>query len=145
MALEIERKFLVTGDQYLALAISKKEIAQGYLSKNIDATIRVRIAGSQAWLTVKSRNEGVVRHEWEYVVPLDDAREMLALCSAPVEKTRYIVPYAGKVWEVDVFHGTRSGLVVAEVELPSEDDRLELPPFVGEEVTGDPAYYNSNL
>lgn len=146
MGKEIERKYLVKDDSYLSMASGSVEIVQGYLSVAADATVRVRLWGSEGWLTVKSRNRGAVRGEWEYAVPEDDAREMLVLCGDRVlEKTRYKVAYAGRIWEVDVFHGRHAGLVLAEVELETESQTYELPPFVGREVTGDPRYYNSNL
>lgn len=149
MAKEIERKFLVISDSFIKNAVSSREISQGYLCTNPDATVRVRISGPDAWLTVKSRNHGAARGEWEYPVPVDDARSMLAECCAgrSLEKTRYIVPAAeeGLKWEIDVFHGRHEGLVVAEIELLSEDTPFTRPPFIGEEVTGNPRYYNSVL
>ncbi len=144
MGKEIERKFLVNDLSFVAQATAKHHICQGYLSRK--PTVRVRILDSQAFITVKSRNLGATRQEWEYEVPLADAREMMHLCTEDlIEKTRYIVPYSGLIWEVDVFEGALSGLIVAEVELPSESTPVELPPFVGREVTGNPAFYNSAL
>lgn len=147
MGKEIERKFLVCNDEYRNMTIRCREMAQGYLSSNPDATVRVRIADGVGFLTVKGRNTGAVRAEWEYEIPCGDAREMLELCEAgsKLEKTRYLVDFGGRIWEVDEFHGPLQGLVVAEVELEAEDAPLVLPPFVGAEVTGDPRYYNSNL
>ena len=148
MAKEIERKFLVCGTEYRTQAEARYEIMQGYLSADPDATVRVRIAGDNAFITVKSRNSGAVRNEWEYPVPAADAREMLRVCNRGrlIEKTRYIVSAGnGLRWEVDEFHGALDGLVVAEIELPSEDTVFGLPAFVGEEVTGDAHYYNSSL
>ncbi len=148
MAQEIERKFLVRDDSYRTMAVASIELAQAYLSTDPDATVRVRVSGERAWLTVKSRNEGAVRGEWEYMIPRADAMEMLQRCcgSTLVEKTRYIVPAEGGLrWEVDEFHGRHSGLVLAEIELPSEDTPFALPAFAGEEVTGNAAYYNSTL
>ncbi len=147
MAKEIERKFLVLDDSYVALADAALELEQGYLSRRKEATVRVRIAGDDAFLTVKGANCGAVRDEWEYHVPVDDARRMMACCEGTViAKTRYLVPFGALLWEVDRFHGALEGLVVAEVELESEDASLgDLPPFVGREVTGDPRYYNSSL
>lgn len=148
MAKEIERKFLVLDDSYKAAAVRKIEIAQGYLSTDADATVRVRISDDAAWLTVKSRNYGAVRGEWEYAVPPGDAREMLASCCGCriIEKTRYIVEAGnGLIWEVDEFHGRHQGLVVAEIELPAEDAVFAKAPFIGREVTGLPEYYNSSL
>ena len=148
MAKEIERKFLVNDMSFLSHAVSKYEIAQGYLSTDPDATVRVRLSDKQAWLTVKSRNHGAVRGEWEYPVPLQEAAEMLAACcgSRKIEKTRYIVDAGnGLKWEVDVFHGRHEGLVMAEIELPEADTPFSRPAFIGREVTDDPAYYNSVL
>lgn len=148
MAKEIERKFLVTDSSFKARALTQTDLAQGYLSTDIDATVRVRIAGERAWLTVKSRNHGVCRSEWEYEVPVDDARCMLAECcgNRTIEKTRYIVDAGnGLRWEIDEFHGRHEGLVLAEIELPDADTPFERPAFIGSEVSGDPRYYNSVL
>ncbi len=146
MAKEIERKFLVINDMYRVEAVEVKEIAQGYLNRSPERTVRVRVSGENAWLTVKTRNVGAVRNEWEYAVPIADAREMLAACEGIVEKTRFIVPaHGGMYWEVDEFHGRHEGLRIAEIELPAEDTPFELPAFAGKEVTGDERYYNSNL
>ncbi len=148
MAQEIERKFLVNGIGYKKSATGCRSIVQGYLSTDTDAVVRLRIAGNEAFITVKSRNRGAVRGEWEYAVPVDDAREMLGLCgSRVIEKTRWLVPAGnGLTWEVDEFGGRHAGLTVAEIELPAEDTPLPpLPDFIGEEVTGDVRYYNSQL
>lgn len=147
MAKEIERKFLVKDDSYLDAAYTSIEMEQGYISTDPDATVRIRIAGDEAFLTVKSRNRGAVRHEWEFAVDAAEAREMLEEVSAHVlAKTRYLVrEEGGLVWEVDCFHGRLDGLVIAEIELPSEDTPFERPDFIGDEITGDPRYYNSNL
>ena len=147
MGKEIERKFLVCDNSFVAMAADCVEIRQGYLSASIDATVRVRIFGHQAFITVKSRNEGAVRDEWEYEVPVQDARDILQRCCGDnvLEKKRYLVPFAGHTWEVDVFGGRLRGLVVAEVELSTADEHVQLPPFAGREVTGDARYYNSSL
>ena len=148
MAKEIERKFLVRDDSYRALAKQTRSIVQGYLSCRPDSTVRVRIVDDEAYLTVKSKNYGCLRGEWEYQIPIDDAKELLNLCepeSVIIEKTRYIIEVEDLKWEIDEFHGGLNGLVVAEIELPSEDTSFELPSFIGQEVTGDPKYYNSNL
>lgn len=146
MGKEIERKFLVAGDGYRALAVDKIEIEQGYLSVDPDRTVRVRLADERAFITVKSRNRGMERGEWEYEIPYADGAELLKLAVyAPIEKTRWIVPYKGLTWEVDEFHGVHRGLTLAEVELATVDTVPTLPDFVGKEVTADPAYYNSNL
>ena len=148
MAKEIERKFLVNDDSFKNLAVAKKIIAQGYLNTDPDATVRVRVSGDRAMLTVKSRNIGAVRGEWEYEIPVEDAMEMLRACCGKrlIEKVRYIVPAEnGMKWEVDEFGGRHSGLILAEIELPDENTPFARPPFIGEEVTGDAAYYNSTL
>lgn len=147
MAQEIERKFLVKGTSYLSMATKTIHIRQGYISRNIDATVRIRITDNEAFVTIKSRNHGASRHEWEYPIPVADAQGMLHECcdGKVLEKTRYIVPFNGFNWEVDIFHGTNEGLAVAEIELPDENTRFSLPTFAGVEVTGDPRYYNSNL
>lgn len=147
MAKEIERKFLVTSASYREMACDRRHIIQGYLSTEVRATIRVRISDDKAVLTVKGRNEGAVRDEWEYPIPAGDAAEMLDRLStgAVIDKTRYIVMYKGHRWEVDEFHSPVEGLVVAEIELKSADETFDIPPFIGEEVTGNPAYYNSSM
>lgn len=147
MAKEIERKFLVVDDSYRDKAVSSIEVMQGYLSTRKEATVRVRLWGDRGYITVKGPNDGAVRDEWEYAVPPADAREMLTRLATgnTIAKTRHLVEYGGLTWEVDEFHGSLAGLVVAEVEIPSETAVVELPPFVGQEVTGDPRYYNSNL
>ncbi|MDO4319209.1 MAG: CYTH domain-containing protein [Bacteroidales bacterium] len=147
MAKEIERKFLVTSDAYRTLSVSACEIRQGYLSRNPDATVRVRLMGDRGFLTVKSRNRGISRDEWEYEIPARDAVEMLdRLCDGPVlAKTRYIVPAESGDWEIDEFHGRLEGLVLAEIELPAADIPVIIPDYIGREVSGDPQYYNSNL
>jgi len=145
MAVEIERKFLVRDTAMLA-GQRGEYLSQGYLSHTPEATVRVRIAGERAFLTVKGRNQGARRAEFEYPVPVEDARALLALCPAGhIEKTRYRLPVAEFVWEVDVFHGDNDGLIVAEVELPDEQAALTLPGWAGEEVTDDPRYFNSAL
>lgn len=147
MAKEIERKFLVTDDSYTNLASRSVHIMQGYLCRRPESTVRVRIADNRAWLTVKGRNRGIERDEWEYPIPPEDAQAMLGRCADGnvIEKTRYYVPFGNLTWEVDRFAGSHEGLTVAEVELPCADCPIEFPPFIGEEVSGNPRYYNSNL
>lgn len=146
MSFEIERKFLVSDDSYKALATDSRAIEQGYLNRDPERTVRVRVLGTLGFITVKGRNAGAVRHEWEYEIPVADAREMLALCTGTVVKRRWYVPGAdGYTWEVDEFGGRHAGLVVAEIELPAADAPFERPAFVAAEVTGDPRYYNSQL
>lgn len=146
MGLEIEQKYLVRNDSYREMPNSVREIRQGYLSRVPERTVRVRTVDDKGFITVKGLTRGLVRLEYEYEIPVTDARELLTLCDPPViEKRRYIVDYAGKKWEVDEFMGHLSPLVVAEIELNSEDEQYEIPPFIGKNVTGDPRYYNSNL
>ncbi|MCA9260842.1 MAG: CYTH domain-containing protein [Planctomycetales bacterium] len=144
MGIEIERKFLVKNDAWRDGV--GKLLCQGYLSLDPDRTIRVRIADDEAWLTIKGRAVGTRRVEYEYAIPLDDARELLQMTAgSPVEKRRYCIPHAGFVWEVDEFLGENAGLVVAEIELPSEDAQFDLPAWVGPEVTHEARYLNANL
>lgn len=145
MGQEIERKFLVTGDGWREGAEGAL-YRQGYLAKDAERTVRVRIAGDQAYLTIKGRTTGTSRAEYEYEIPLKDAEELLRMCDGPlVEKTRHKVKHAGHTWEVDVFHGDNDGLIMAEVELESEDDEVEMPEWAGKEVSDDARYYNSSL
>lgn len=156
MPVEIERKFLVRGDGWRARVRRATPILQGYVSRGPGATVRVRLlaageggAAAEAFLTLKSAGAGAVRAEFEYPIPPDHARAMVAagLCGDErlIEKTRHEVPHAGLTWEVDVFGGHLAGLVVAEVELPAADHPVVLPPWAGEEVTDDPRYGNSAL
>lgn len=147
MPLEIERKFLVDTARWHPDPAQAVRYRQGYLCSAPDLVVRVRTAGDRAFITIKGATEGITRLEFEYPVPLDDAQIMLErLCGGPlIEKTRYRVPFGGRVWEVDVFAGDNAGLVLAEVELPSADAPVELPPWVGVEVSDNPRYYNANL
>lgn len=146
MAKERERKYMVVSDSYREIASGRRKIRQGYLCRVPERTVRVRIADGHGFLTVKGKNHGDTRLEFEYEVPYSDAEEMLDLCEGRiVEKTRWLVPFGGLMWEVDEFGGDLLGLVVAEVELPDKISDYPLPPFVGKEVTGNPAYYNSAL
>jgi adenylate cyclase len=145
MGTEIERKFLVR-DVTAVAGAEGIPYRQGYLSTVPERTVRVRLAGPRAFLTVKGITVGSTRPEFEYEIPVADAMALLPMCEPPlVEKTRYRVEHAGLTWEVDVFEGENAGLVVAEVELPASDTPVELPGWIGEEVTGDPRYYNANL
>ena len=146
MAKEIERKFIVNTDHWRP-ADSGIHIRQGYLPISGKTVVRIRISGDRAWLTLKGENKGMVRQEFEYPIPLPDAGQILEnLCVRPfIEKTRYPVKFAGADWSVDVFEGDNAGLVVAEIELLSEDQKIILPPWAGAEVTDDPRYYNSSL
>lgn len=146
MAREIERTFLVKNYNFKEMATETIVILQGYLNRDPERTVRVRLANDRGYITVKGKNHGMTRHEFEYEIPLDDARQILSLCTGKIlDKTRYVVPYEGHVWEVDEYNGELRGLVVTEVELEREDEKVELPSFVGKEVTGDPRYYNSQL
>jgi len=148
MAREIERKFLVRGG-FKHLAERRIKIAQGYLSVDPARVIRVRISdGKIAILSVKAPaiNTHFSRHEWEFEIPVTKAIEILKVCLPEViSKTRYIVPFSGHRFEVDIFHGKNEGLIIAELELDSEDESFERPEWLGEEVTGKPEFYNSNL
>lgn len=146
MAHEIERKFLVTSDAWRALA-EGTVYRQGYLSSVKERTVRVRTVGDKGYLTVKGITRGAKRVEFEYEIPVADAEAMLyGRCERPlIEKTRHEIPFHGLIWEVDEFAGENEGLVVAEVELSDEDQEIRLPDWVGEEVTEDPRYFNSNL
>ena len=146
MGMEIEHKYLVNGDSYRWEAYQKCEIQQGFLSRDPERTVRVRIRDDKAFITIKGKGKGAAHPEFEYEVPIADARQMIELCEPPVIiKTRFLVMHEGNRWEIDEFHGDLQGLVIAELEVPSEDYTFSLPPFVGLEVTGDPRYYNSQL
>lgn len=146
MALEIEHKYLVKSDDYRFMSYERVRIRQGYLNRRPEGTVRVRIRGTKAYLTVKGRTAGDTRLEFEYEVPVHEAEQMLQMCDGTViDKTRYLVKYGDHTWEVDEFHGSHHGLVVAEIELDKSSHDYLLPPFVGKEVTGDSRYYNSNL
>ncbi len=146
MATEIERKFLVKGDDWRSLATGTV-YRQGYLSTKKGCTVRVRLVGNQGYLTIKGLTQGFSRAEYEYPIPAADAQEMLEqLCDRPlIEKTRYKIEYAGLLWEVDEFVGENQGLILAEVELTDENDCFERPDWIGQEVSADPRYYNANL
>lgn len=146
MAIEIERKFLVTGDAWKRAAVGVL-YRQGYLSTDKARTVRVRIAGERAFITIKGMAIGIARPEFEYEIPPDDAAAMLdGLCLKPlIEKRRYTLERKGMRWEVDEFLGENLGLVVAEVELDSADQAIELPEWIGLEVTDDARYFNSSL
>jgi len=146
MGEEIERKFLVTGDAWHETAESMR-YRQGFLSTVPERTVRVRVAGLRGTITVKGKNLGARRAEFEYEIPVADAEQMLdTLCERPlIEKVRHTLAAGPHTWEVDVFEGDNAGLVVAEIELHSEDEAFEKPEWVGDEVTSDPRYFNSNL
>ncbi len=144
MAIEIERKFLVVDDSWRSAPAVY--FCQGYLNRAKERTVRVRVAGEIGYLTIKGVSQGASRAEFEYEIPLADAKQLLALCDGPViEKYRRKIEFEGMIWEVDEFLGANQGLVVAEIELETEDQVFALPAWVGAEVTGDERYYNSNL
>ena len=147
MAQEIERKFLVSGD-YKSQAFAQSRIIQGYISSARGRTVRVRIRDGKGYLTIKgaSNASGTSRYEWEKELPLSEAEELMKLCEpGMIDKTRYLVRCGNHVFEIDEFYGENEGLIVAEVELESEDEAFVKPEFIGEEVTGDIRYYNSHL
>lgn len=146
MAFEIERKFLVNGE-YKSHATKQFNIKQGYLTSNSATIVRVRTKDNNAFITIKSGTVGEFsRHEWEYEIPYADALEMLKECTGSIiDKTRSLVPLGNHVYEVDEFYGDNEGLVVAEIELQSEDESFEKPEWLGKEVTSDPRYFNAYL
>jgi adenylate cyclase len=146
MATEIERKFLVTGDGWKAAVTDRLDIRQAYLSVTDTNTVRVRLRGDAAFLTIKSAGAGPTRQEFEIAIPCADAEAMLALRTGRIiEKRRHIIPAGLLRWEIDVFAGDLAGLVIAEIELPTETADFERPDWLGVEVTGDPRYGNSWL
>lgn len=145
MAKEIERKFLIDAERW-KLQGKPVKMAQAYLCIDEKKVIRVRVAGEQAFLTIKSNVKGISRDEYEYEIPLEDARKLLHLNQgALVEKTRYLFEEQGKLWEIDVFEGSNKGLIVAEIELNSEHEHFEKPEWILDEVSTDERYYNFNL
>jgi adenylate cyclase len=146
MPREIERKFLLRDDGWRAAAIKRQRMSQGYLASGPRVSVRVRVAGSEAALNIKAGGLVASRLEYEYPIPVDEARELLGLCAAPlIDKTRHLVPHGGFEWEVDEFHGDNEGLIVVEVELESEEQEFPRPSWLGSEVTHLERYYNSRL
>jgi len=147
MAIEIERKYLVNSMVWKVKADAGTRLLQGYMANTEKVAIRVRIAGEQAWLTLKSASAGIRRLEFEYSLPVVDAKQILdEFCLGQViHKTRYRLPLGGHVWEIDVFHDTNEGLVLAEIELKNEQENFTLPDWIGQEVSGDKRYYNTYL
>jgi adenylate cyclase len=146
--IEIERKFLVKSEEFKTISFAKNEISQGYLNSNPERTVRVRIKGNQGYLTIKGKgNEtGMSRLEWEKEIPIDEAKMLLNLCeSGVISKVRYEVKFGNHVYEVDEFFGENKGLILAEIELQSEEEVFEIPDWLGEEVTNSEKYYNSYL
>ncbi|MDA3907850.1 MAG: CYTH domain-containing protein [Sulfurimonas sp.] len=146
MALEIERKFLIDTDK-LGKLENGYDIKQGYIQTKDETVIRVRVKGNGAFVTIKGGNIGATRLEYEYAIPVEDANEMLEkFCTKPIlYKTRYLILHKKHTWEIDIFHKENDGLIVAEVELDSEDENVELPEWIVKEVTDEARYYNSNL
>lgn len=147
MATEIEHKYLVIPEAWKEIVPERSiDIKQGYLLTDPDKTIRVRTKGEHGYITIKGKSTGASRLEFEYEIPLADAVDLIArFCSNVIEKTRHLVIYESKVWEVDEFKGLNAGLMVAEIELTSEDERYALPRWAGKDVTEDVRYANSNL
>ncbi len=146
--LEIERKFLVKNSDYKRLATSSSRICQGYICSHRGRTVRVRIRDGRGYLTIKgpSDTEGLARYEFEKEITLNEARHLMDICEpGKIDKTRYLVPCGNHIFEVDEFYGENEGLVMAEIELNSEDEAFEKPDFIAQEVTGDRRYYNSCL
>lgn len=145
--MEIERKFLVNLERWKQVDKPKgKEIIQAYLTNEIEKSIRIRVKDNQAFITVKGKQQGISRQEFEYEIPVSDAKEMIRLfANSTIEKTRYEIPTNEHIWEVDVFEGKLRGLVLAEIELTNENDLFDLPDWVGREVSTDPSYLNANL
>jgi CYTH domain-containing protein len=146
MAIEIERKFLVIGDSWRSLA-EGQVYRQGYIPTQDKTTVRIRVVGSQGYLTIKGQSTGMTRAEYEYPIPVTDAETILqTLCQPPlIEKIRYCIPIENVIWEVDEFTEENQGLILAEVELEEEQQTVNLPDWVGAEVTQDARYYNVNL
>jgi len=148
MKLEIERKFLVKNNAFKDQTLRSHSIVQGYLSKDPERTVRVRIIDKEGWLTIKGKSnaQGTSRSEWEKAIPLEDAKQLLVLAiDVPIEKIRHIVPFENFTFEVDEFLTHNKNLLLAEIELPSEDTSFPRPDWLGEEVTGNPSYYNTMM
>ena len=147
MGQEIERKFLVNEKIYKAITTaSSNYCSQTYLTSDSEKVVRVRVLSEKGFITIKSKVVGISRHEFEYEIPLADAKEMIKLFGVQViEKTRYLIPIKNHTWEVDIFEGLNKGLIIAEIELSSEEETFELPEWIKEEVTGDIKYYNNTL
>ena len=146
--MEIERKFLVKNNAFVDKAFKRCHIIQGYICSDAERSVRVRIREDDAFLTIKSASNerGWSRYEFEQPLKMNDAEELLKLCLPRlIDKVRYYIKFSSHTWEVDVFHGENEGLIIAEIELTSEDEQFELPEWVGREVSGDPKYYNMML
>ena len=143
---EIERKFLLRSDEWRSNVTESRRIAQGYLSRDLERTVRVRITGENAFMTIKGKTEGISRTEIEFPLPLETAQNLLPLCFQPlIDKIRHLVPLDGHLWEIDEFHGSNTGLIVAEIELEAEDTAFARPDWLGDEVSQDFHYTNASL
>ncbi len=146
MPREIEKKFLLKNDAWRPLVERRSRMTQGYLASGGRVSVRVRVAGDEAWLNIKAGGLVASRPEYEYAIPVDEARELLALAEGPlIDKTRHFIPAGDLTWEIDEFHGDNSGLVVAELELDNEQQAFPRPPWLGTEVTELHRYYNVRL
>lgn len=146
MGTEIEHKYLVKDESYISMQESEYPIIQGYLCREPDRVVRIRLMGEEGFITVKGKTNGCERLEFEYEIPKNDAEQLISLCEGRIlKKIRHIVFYRGNKWEVDEFCGDLCGMKIAEIEIPFADYQYELPPFAGENVTGCAEYYNSNL
>ena len=146
--IEIERKFLVTNTDCIALATRQNRIVQGYLNSNPERTVRIRIKGNQGFLTIKGKgnDSGTTRLEWETLIPVKEAEQLLSLCEKGIiDKIRYEIPHGNHLYELDIFSGENQGLIIAEIELKSETEQFLKPDWLGAEVTGDEKYYNAYL
>lgn len=145
MGIEIEHKYLVVSEEYKTLANSRVRIRQGYLQRDAERTVRIRIKGDKGYITIKGITVGDRRAEYEYEIPVGDAEDLLKMCVGKIlDKTRWLVPYDGLLWEVDEYHQPEFP-TVAEIELIESTHSYPIPPFIGDEVTGDPHYFNSNI
>ncbi len=146
MGVEIERKFLITNNDWKPLVINSFSIKQGYLSLAPERTVRVRTKNNKAYLTIKGKNKGITRAEFEYEIPIIEAEQLLLLCEGTIiEKVRHEVVYEHKIWEIDVFKGDNQGLIIAELELINEEETFKIPDWLGKEVSTEAKYYNSSL
>lgn len=146
MSVEIERKFLVANDSWRNEVRNKFQIKQGYLNSSFDKSVRVRTKGDKGYLTIKGATKNISRLEFEYKIPLDDAEKLMTLCQSPIiEKVRHEVSFGDHIWEIDEFYSENKGLIIAELELKSEDQVYKIPEWLGDEVSDNPHYYNLNL
>ncbi len=145
---EIERKFLVPSTEFLSESIQSNRIVQGYLNSNPERTVRIRIKGTQGFITIKGKGNksGTIRFEWEKEIEVTEAEQLLLLCEdGVIDKVRYEIPFGKHLYEVDVFEGDNKGLIIAEIELEDENESFEKPNWLGKEVTGDDRYYNASI